>query len=831
MRAHELKPRRHALGVASLFALAVGPMVAPPPLVAQVVRGVVSDVESRTPVAGAMVLLLGADDRAHVRVLTAEDGGFILSAPVAGRYRLRVDRIGYASVVSDPFDVPAGPAVVHDMTTGIEPVALEGIDVEGARRCEVRPAEGLATARVWEEARKALAAAAWTAERGMYRFAWRRFVRELAPDGRRVLEERRTLGRGFTAQPFVAAPAERLAEEGFVGEEGGDNIYYAPDANVLLSDAFLDTHCLALDDERTDEGLIGLRFEPVRRRSVPEVEGVVWLERAGARLRSVEYGYVNLGRQLDAPDANGEIRFQELPNGTWIVQAWRIRMPRVQEERRAGDRFGSGTRYVVLGYRDEGGEVRTITTATGGVVRDARGGGAISGVVHDSLGGPAAGAHVRLAGTDREARSDAGGAFTITDVAPGRWRVGASVPALDAAGHTGTWREGEVGDTPVTNVLLELPSVGDAVLAGCDVPPGEEEGALFGEVVDETGQPVSGAAVRALWTEVRRSGIPNAFRLNDRGLGVDTDARGAYVLCGVPTTLPVSVTAAIGARSSAKVEARFGESDRVASVRLVLLRDLSGREAVEARPSSDAPRGEESAAAPGTDAEGRWLAEKGFPLRREEALLHLTGGEVRHRRFAAIARILEELPRVEVRSFASGAHVLLLHEAADWRRDDPEASWCTLDLYLNGNLARQGSPDPRLTPDRLLDLRIRALSGIEVFDAAEAPVVPPGGCGAVLLWFHDMPEVDVDFEGRLSGRIVAGPDDTPAGDVLVTLEPGGHAFRTDSRGRFDFGRLPPSRYTLETTVLGWGSWTSEVLLRAGDDQDRTIRVEVRRDGA
>ena len=811
---------------ARLSALALPLLLALPPAVAaQVVRGVVSDVESRAPVAGAMVLLLAAGDRPLARVLTAEDGRFLLSAPTVGRFRLRVDRIGYASVVTDPFEVGAGEAVVRDVATGIEPVVLEGIDVEGARRCQVRPAEGLATARVWEEARKALAAAAWTAEREMYRFAWTRFVREVSPDGRKVLDERRTVGRSYTPQPFVAVPAAQLAAEGFVGERGGDHIYYAPDANVLLSDDFLDTHCLALEGGHAPEGLIGLHFEPVKGRRLPEVKGVVWLERVGARLQSVDYGYVNLGRDLEGEDASGEIRFEELPNGTWIVQEWRIRMPRVEERR--GGPFGSAPRYGVLGYRDEGGEVRRIVTASGEVVQEARGGAVVSGEVRDSLGAPVAGARVWLAGTDREARSGADGTFALQDVAPGSWRVGASVPALDAVGHPGTFRDVEVGGDPVGGVRLELPSVGGTVLARCDAQPARGQGVVFGFVVDDAGAPVAGASVHATWTEIKRPS-PTLIRMNDQGLGTVSDARGAFFACGVPTPWPVTVTATWNGRTSGDREVRFGDDEAMVGVRIALSPakptpgDATASAGSPARTSSAPPP--DDARAP--DADARWLAEKGFPLRTPGALLHQTGAEVRHRGLPSIARILEQVPRIEVRRFASGAHEFRLHEADDWKRRGAGDSWCTLDLYLNGSLARQGAGEPGLTPDRILDLRLPDLMAVEVFDAEDAPVAAGEGCGAALLWFRRMAAQDLDFEGRISGRILL-PGGAPASDVVVTLSPGGAEFRTDERGRFDFGRLPPARYRIEATLPGWGTWTTAVPLRAGDDRDVTIRVEVR----
>jgi hypothetical protein len=395
------------------------------------------------------------------------------------------------------------------------------------------------------------------------------------------------------------------------------------------------------------------------------------------------------------------------------------------------------------------------------------------------------------------------------------------MPALDAVGHPGTFRVVDVGTGPVDGVLLELPAVGRAVLTRCDVPPTEDEGAVFGFVVDEAGAPVAGATVQALWTEVRGTGLPSALRLHERGLGVVTDERGVFVVCGVPIRYTATVTASVGDRTSRKQEAHLGEYEPVVALRIVLPDEAAAATEARAAAMEDRP----GDAVP--SAESKWLAEKGFPLRTEEALLHLTGREVRRRGLDAIARILEQTPRVEARRLASGANELRLHDAVDWRRGDPDGSWCTLDLYLNGNLARRGAGEPALTPDRVLDTRLSDLSGVEVFDVAGAPVAPPGGCGVVLLWFHRMPELDVDFEGRLSGRVTVPPESGPATDVVVTLHPGGVELHADDRGRFDFGRLPPAHYRIEATLPGWGTWSTTVPLRAGDDQDVTIRVEGR----
>ena len=48
-----------------------------------------------------------------------------------------------------------------------------------------------------------------------------------------------------------------------------ESIYWAPDAAVLLSDEFLDTHCFHVTrNERRAPGLIGLAFQPVRGRNL-----------------------------------------------------------------------------------------------------------------------------------------------------------------------------------------------------------------------------------------------------------------------------------------------------------------------------------------------------------------------------------------------------------------------------------------------------------------------------------------------------------------------------------------------------------------------------------
>ena len=60
--------------------------------------------------------------------------------------------------------------------------------------------------------------------------------------------------------------AEDLLESGFIRrvDDGGFD-YFGPDASVLLSDAFLDTHCFRLVAREDLPEAVGLAFDPVRK--------------------------------------------------------------------------------------------------------------------------------------------------------------------------------------------------------------------------------------------------------------------------------------------------------------------------------------------------------------------------------------------------------------------------------------------------------------------------------------------------------------------------------------------------------------------------------------
>ena len=187
--------------VTTFFWLLGACMLVAAPLSAQAITGTLVEAETGAPVEGASVILLNrSGDQVDWR-LTDVAGRFDFRMTRAGTYLLRADRIGHASVLSDPIPVDRGVTAVYRLETPVEAILLAGIDVRSSRRCEIRPGRGASTARVWEEARKALEATSRTSGLGVYHFVIRHYERELDARGGRVRSEQSRIQRGGLAGP------------------------------------------------------------------------------------------------------------------------------------------------------------------------------------------------------------------------------------------------------------------------------------------------------------------------------------------------------------------------------------------------------------------------------------------------------------------------------------------------------------------------------------------------------------------------------------------------------------------------------------------------------
>jgi hypothetical protein len=539
------------------------------PLRAQIVRGVVVEEGLEAPVEGAMVILLDLEGQTVDQVLTNADGQFIADADHPGPHFIRVDRIGYESLTTERFDVPVN-GIFKTVAVPIRPVELVGIKVEGSRRCEVRPEEGRTTARVWEEARKALQAASWTQSSGAYRYTLLQFSRELESDGRTLVKEERRFERLRGQAPYVSAPARELVDSGFIRENPDRTFtYFAPDADAFLSDAFLDTHCMRL--ERVEDGLIGLGFEPVRGRRVADIRGTLWIDAATAQLDRLEFRYENLPRGRDVGDPRGEVVFGRMPNGTWIVRDWHIRMPilawaGVQRQR-----------VVRIGYLEEGGVVWRVIDREGTTVIESAT-ASVAGMVRDSLGAaPVAGATVRAPegdmGGGATARTGAAGSFLLPGLAPGHHVLEVTHASLDTLHLEPARLTVEALAGEVVSVSVRLPGPGEVLRAGCGEPAdAAEPGAVLFGRVRRGNAPASGEPVRIQWMTERRRGFEASARAapprvtdapgvgpmwsrpdeGSRWLETTLDDRGVFMFCDVPPGSQLRVEAGAAGSSQTR---------------------------------------------------------------------------------------------------------------------------------------------------------------------------------------------------------------------------------------------------------------------------------------
>lgn len=331
------------------------------PAEAQVARGTVVD-EDGQPVRTALVLLLDGTGKQRAATLTDTVGAFILRAPSAGSYKLRVERIGYRTTEGQVVELPAGSVVERRVVAAALPVELPALTAAAKRRCTSRPAEGEAVAVLWYEVRKGLQASQLSGPSRSYSFRTFRWIRRLDLPALNVVSdssrERIEFSRG---SPFVSAPVEQLLERGFmVPTDDGGTIFYAPDARVLLSDEFANAYCLT-PTEDPEHGRIGIHFRPVERSGPPAVTGTLWLDRITLELRQLAYGYTR-ATLPEGPvnEVGGLVEFDRLPDGSWVVWRWRIRMPLAGQKSVQLGRSGSLYRTVMIGIREEGAEIREV---------------------------------------------------------------------------------------------------------------------------------------------------------------------------------------------------------------------------------------------------------------------------------------------------------------------------------------------------------------------------------------------------------------------------------------------------------------------------------------
>lgn len=352
---------------------------------AQQLRGSVRVAADGAPAAGVIIEAVAVDGGARLaQALTDARGSFVLQLAAGQHVAVRALRIGQRPTLVGEFRLAAGETRQVQVVLSGAMIVLERVRVLGRRVCGFLGEDGATVLTLFDEARKALRATQLVSAQGALTATWELSNQRSTLRGDPIGEPRVREFRSQTSRPFVSLSPDALADEGYVRDVDGETIYYAPDANVLLSERFAEDHCFRAEPwTRDDRDWIGMGFSPARtQRGFVDIEGTLWLDRESAELRLLEYRYANLPRNLRETAAGGEVEFLRLAGGAWIVSRWQIRMPRptAREDfvERAGIRVETSRAAPVQMMEVAGGKVREISdprrvvySASGGASRDA----------------------------------------------------------------------------------------------------------------------------------------------------------------------------------------------------------------------------------------------------------------------------------------------------------------------------------------------------------------------------------------------------------------------------------------------------------------------------
>jgi hypothetical protein len=299
---------------------------------AQAVRGVAISRDSLF-VAGVIATLVDSLGRPVARALADDEGRFTLRAPAPGVYRIDARRIGFRPTLGEPLLLEEGKVRLHTMVLTGAPVPLSAINTVAAAQCESRVDSTSAAFAVWEEARKALLSSQLTRLTRAYKVDVTTYVRK---QGIQLTPSVDSATRfGLPIRPFTSKPPEVLAEQGYITRGDRAAVFHAPDEEVLLSDSFAGTHCLRLLPDSNGAPGLRLGFSPVPGRRVPEISGVLTIDRETNELHRLDFSFVNLPAMDVVGTPGGSISFRRLPEGSWLIEEWAIWVPIIAQRAEA----------------------------------------------------------------------------------------------------------------------------------------------------------------------------------------------------------------------------------------------------------------------------------------------------------------------------------------------------------------------------------------------------------------------------------------------------------------------------------------------------------------
>ncbi|HYC52114.1 MAG TPA: carboxypeptidase-like regulatory domain-containing protein [Gemmatimonadaceae bacterium] len=435
-------------------------LAAAPNLGAQEITGRVTS--GGVPLPAVVITMLDSSGATVARALTYNNGRYRLP-PTTRAASVRATRIGFRPVAVRV----TSPSQVVDIAMVPLPTMLSAVQVIDQPGCPRRRdrAEALA---LWEQARAAFLSTVVARETDTVSLERLLFYRIVGEKRAGVLAQvvRRDTG---GSRPFGASrSARQFVELGFRNANTGT--YFAPDADVLLDEAFTRSYCIRLagrDASRPRQ--VGIRFEPAaRKRDRIDIDGTVWVDTAARAVRDIEFRYRGLNRQLTSMELGGNVAFTTLPKGYPAVTRWSMRVDAPMALMAWGvDHQVPLVRPGLLEVHELGGELAraswsdTTWTATLGRVTGR--------VLHDSI--PAAGATLHLVGTPFVTRTDSAGNYSMDGLLPGRYTFAVPHDELNALGFELTSGQSFESDRDVIRADVTLPTAADFLAVKCRIPP------------------------------------------------------------------------------------------------------------------------------------------------------------------------------------------------------------------------------------------------------------------------------------------------------------------------------------------------------------------------
>jgi len=522
---------------------------------AQVVRGVITERVSGQPLRGVVVSLASVPDSMRPGglryALTNIRGEFALTLPHSGAWALSAKRIGVARYSAPPFQLQAGETKRFAIVLDHFEYRLPEMKVAATNLCIPKQDQLRTIVALWDEVRTALQAAEVSRDQHLISGWLSAYNRSLEPNNLRILQDQRSVAQGLFDRPMRSISGDSLAKVGYWRKQDVDTmVFYGPDANALLSDAFQSGHCFELiTGIGPRRGFLGLSFRPRRVQNMGGINGTIWLDGSNFELRFVEFRYTNLITIPPNRHLGGEVHFLRHESGAWVVRRWFIRMPQFPEIRAAavtrGGVTSASTPAYVYRVIEEGGGLYTPGLVTWEKP------GTIEGTMMDSTGKePLRGTVVSLSGTPHSVEVDSSGRFRFDSIPPGAYTLLAShreyadlgqladdEPLNVMAGETYRSRMKAITTSELLNVLcdgkrVEPPSATVRILlTHADNGEGVTSQSVWLRWPDpDLKEPIDPIAPRSI-----SKGDGRAMDIGFPGVESRTDAGGAATFCGVPS--------------------------------------------------------------------------------------------------------------------------------------------------------------------------------------------------------------------------------------------------------------------------------------------------------